>query len=59
VSQWLTCALCGLRKPVGIMSAQSWVAVEGGSEPAFACPDCQIKYHDWREQLARIAGTSG
>jgi hypothetical protein len=51
VSQWLTCALCRLRKPVGILSAQSWGNVEG----AYACPECQAKYHDWREQLSRIA----
>jgi hypothetical protein len=58
VSHWLTCALCGLTKPVGIMSAQSWGSAQGASEPSYACPDCQAKYHDWRERLARIAGSS-
>jgi hypothetical protein len=40
------------------MSAQSWGSVEGASQPAYACPECQVKYRDWREQLARIADSS-
>jgi hypothetical protein len=40
---------------VGIFSAQSWGSVEGSSTVAYACPECQAKYHDWREQLTRIA----
>jgi hypothetical protein len=40
------------------MSMQGWGSVAGPSEPAYACPACQAKYHDWREQLARIAGSA-
>jgi hypothetical protein len=58
VSHWLTCSICALRKPVGVFSAQSWGSVEGASAHAYACPECQVKHRDWREQLTRIANGS-
>jgi len=55
VSRWLTCSICDLRKPVGIMSAQAWREVNGSTTVARACPECQAKHPDWREQLERLA----
>jgi hypothetical protein len=59
MSRWLTCDICGLRKPVGIMSAQAWREVNGEGTVARACPDCQQKHPDWKHQLERVAGSSG
>ena len=59
MSRWLTCAICGQRKPVGIMSAQAWGVVNGSAGTAHACPNCQQKHADWRQQLDRhLAGSS-
>jgi len=54
----LTCAICGQQKPVGIMSAQAWGVVNGGAGTLHACPDCQQKHSDWRQQLERQAQAS-
>lgn len=54
MSRWLTCAICGQRKPVGIMSAQAWAVANGDTKIAHACPECQAKYPDWRDQLERL-----
>jgi hypothetical protein len=59
MSRWLTCDICGLRKPVGIMSAQAWREVNSEGTVARACPDCQQKHPDWQQKLERIAGSSG
>lgn len=58
MSRVLTCSLCSRRKPVGIMSAQAWGVVNGDSTVAHACPDCQEKHRDWREQLTRLVSGS-
>jgi hypothetical protein len=58
MSRWLTCDICTQRKPVGIMSAQAWRVVNGESAAVHACPDCQHKHPDWREQLTRLLATS-
>jgi len=54
MSHWLTCDICAVRKPVGIMSAQAWREVNGGNTVARACPDCQQKHPDWQQQLERL-----
>jgi len=62
MSRWLTCAICGQRKPVGIMSMQAWgrlelpsnVEVERpgmGGTTLHACPTCIQRHPDWSEQL--------
>ncbi len=58
MSRWLTCAICRRRQAVGIMSAQAWGVVNGASTDVHACPDCQQKHPDWRNQLERLAGSS-
>jgi hypothetical protein len=58
MSRALTCAICRLRKHVGIMSGQAWGVVNGESATMHACPDCQQKHLDWREQLTRLADTA-
>jgi len=58
LSRWLTCALCRRRKPVGIMTAQAWGTVNGGSRVAHACPDCQDRHPDWRDQLTELLDRS-
>jgi predicted RNA-binding Zn-ribbon protein involved in translation (DUF1610 family) len=40
------------------MSAQAWQVVNGESAVVHACPDCQQKHPDWREQLTRLVATS-
>ena len=58
MSRWLTCAICGQRKPVGIMSAQAWGKIETNPKILYACPDCQQKHTDWRDQLERQVPSS-
>ncbi len=55
----LTCAICGRRQAVGIMTAQSWGAVKTESLVAHACPNCQEKEHDWQDQLTRLVNGLG
>lgn len=55
MSRWLTCALCRRRLPVGVMSAQAWGRAENNPHTVYACPECQQKQVDWREQLSRLA----
>jgi hypothetical protein len=59
MSRWLTCGICGQRQPVGIMSAQAWGVVNGASSVHHACPSCQKEHPDWRDQLQRLASSSG
>jgi hypothetical protein len=40
------------------MSGQAWGSVNGDSLVVHACPDCQQKHPDWREQLTRLASAS-
>ena len=58
MSRWLTCAICGQRKPVGIMSAQAWRTVNGASVTVHACPECQQKHVDWQSQLEQLSAGS-
>ena len=58
MSRWLTCDLCKRRQPVGIMSVQAWGVVNGATSAVHACPDCQQKHGDWRDQLQRLAANS-
>jgi hypothetical protein len=57
MSKILTCAICGRRQALGLMSMQSWGTAEG-SQKVHACPDCQQEHRDWRDQLARRAADS-
>lgn len=59
MSRRLTCEICGRLQAVGIMSGQAWETVNGGARTVHACPECQAKHHDWREQLTRLLATSG
>ena len=59
MAKTLTCDICGQRKSVGIMTAQAWGVVNGGSHPACACPSCQEKHYDWRDRLTRLVNESG
>jgi hypothetical protein len=54
----LTCAICGRRQPLGLLSMQSW-ATPDSSQNVHACPDCQQEHADWRDRLARLAADSG
>lgn len=58
MSRALTCAICRLRKHVGIMSAQAWGVVNGESAAIHACPDCRQKHPDWHEQLTRLLASA-
>jgi hypothetical protein len=40
------------------MSAQAWGSVNGASAVIHACPDCQEKHSDWRDQLTRLVSES-
>ena len=67
MSRWLTCAICGQRKPVGIMSAQAWGRLElqpdlEAERPDLrgttlhACPTCIERHPDWNDELHRSLG---
>lgn len=67
MSRWLTCAICGQRKPVGIMSAQAWGRLELPPDleterpdlrgtTLYACPTCIERHPDWNDQLHRSLG---
>ena len=67
MSRWLTCAICGQRKPVGIMSMQAWGRLELppdlevehpglGGTTLYACPTCIERHPDWNEQLHMSLG---
>ena len=62
MSRWLTCGICGQRKPVGIMSMQAWGRLELppeieaehpglGGTTLYACPTCMQRHPNWNEQL--------
>jgi len=67
MSRWLTCSICGQRKPVGIMSMQAWGRLELppdlevehpglGGTTLHACPTCIERHPDWNEQLHMSLG---
>jgi hypothetical protein len=57
MSKVLTCAICGRRQALGLLSMQSWGTTDG-SQNLHACPDCQQEHPDWRDRLVRLSSGS-
>ena len=48
---FVTCAICGRKETLGLLSAGAWNAVQmeqGGV--LHACPTCTEQHHDWEER---------
>jgi hypothetical protein len=48
---FVTCAICGCKQTLGLLSAGAWKAVETEqSDVLHACPACTEQHRDWEER---------
>jgi hypothetical protein len=55
---FVTCAICGRKQTLGLLSAGAWDAVETEQgDVLHACPSCVETHRDWEQRLT--AGAEG
>ncbi len=54
-----TCAICGRKKSLGILSSASWGSVTTKDTTVQACPTCMGEHADWESRLQATAGEAG
>jgi hypothetical protein len=48
---FVTCAICGRKETLGLLSAGAWNAVQTEQGDVLqACPTCTEQHHDWEER---------
>jgi hypothetical protein len=51
VGLFVTCAICGRKEMLGLLSAGAWNAVETEQGDVLqACPACTEQHRDWKER---------
>jgi hypothetical protein len=52
VGLFVTCAICGRKETLGLLSAGEWNAVETErGDVLHACPACTERHRDWEERV--------
>jgi hypothetical protein len=54
-----TCAICGRKKSLGILSSGTWGSVSTSETTVQVCPTCMSEHADWQSRLRATGGDAG